>query len=174
MMAGYRRCPQKKPWRTSPANYALPIKDRCFSRQYRHRSIRRCHCLHACNRTRMVHGYSMHDKPPTHGCPQFCNRMRSHPKTGTILLYRETGTDASAIGSGVCPWVWGEQDEAPIPPERRWVVRNHRATMDPRAEAKIALQEPRPVPNWHLPNSWPEKHSQRSPGPCCVSSADGS
>lgn len=29
-----------------------------------------------------------------------------------------TGTGASAIGSGVCPLVWDEQDEAPIPPER--------------------------------------------------------
>ena len=69
-------------------SWPYPLRVTCSSRQYRHRRICHRHCLHAFSRTRMFHRCSLHDKPPTHGCLRFCNRMRSHPRKGTPpLLY---------------------------------------------------------------------------------------
>ena len=42
------------------------------------------------------------------------------------------------LALGVCPLVWDEQDEVPIPPDKLWDVWSHRVTMDPRTEARIA------------------------------------
>lgn len=68
-------------------SWPYPLRVTCSSHQYRHWRIRHRHCLHACARTCMVHRCSMHDKPPTHGCLRFGNRMRFHPRTGTRPLY---------------------------------------------------------------------------------------
>lgn len=67
--------------------WSYPLRATCSFRQYRYWRIRHRHCLHACGRTCMVHRCSMHDKPPTHGCLRFGNRMRFHPRTGTRPLY---------------------------------------------------------------------------------------
>ncbi len=68
-----------------PSRHSWPYSPRvtCASLQFRPPELRHRHCLHACARTRMVHRCSMHDKPPTHGCLRFGNRMRFHPRTGT-------------------------------------------------------------------------------------------
>ena len=68
-------------------SWPYPLRVTCSSRQYRHWRIRHRHCLHACAQTRMEHLWTMHDKPPTHGCLRFGNRMRFHPRTGTRPLY---------------------------------------------------------------------------------------
>ena len=92
-----RRPPAAGPSRPHPPSggslpsrhsWPYPLRVTCSSRQYRHRRICHRHCLHAFARTRMFHRCSLHDKPPTHGCLRFCNRMRSHPRKGTPpLLY---------------------------------------------------------------------------------------